>query len=484
MPCVSEFEHKSTPHPDEPKDVTVTDEEIDALEKQFASLKIEVLQKIYWHQYPNGRLEAIHPKLVRVRKDGTFFMYDDEKLQDSPKPGHTPSPQHTRPRRGDSAGYPIIVDQPGTANDPIIIKDPGNSAQDPIVLDIPQTSAVVPITRAPAASLVPPRATNPIVIVSIPEATENDMEVASQIKVKGADGSKGRGRMRLESTPESDSGSSRASSSPGICSSLFNTPFAVPASPSPVVEDAAFANQISMFIARLGRPPDSYPYENVQSDLPPGTFDVPELGTLPAALPTPDPFVMPAAVGVPAVCPPTISAPSEVPAIDPVHTNQPPTLNEALAEFFESINMYNVPQVQDLLQSDSDLEWSVLSSSSSSCVSPRATIPAPSPQAQIIVEPQLDPLTQMQTSQLDSWKALYGADTCLELPRMKDIPPPSAWESGFDPTVQAFLDQLWASDAAADAIADAAARPVADSYTALPSQGFDPFNFDYRSITG
>ncbi len=365
----SEFEHKSTPHPNEPKDVTVTDEEMDALVKQFAGLKIEALKKIYWHQYPDGRLEAIHPKLVRVRKDGTFFMYDDEELQYNSKLTPAPLPRPIRRRRGDSANRSISVDQPGTsASDPITIKDPSGSAQRPIVLDIPGASTAVPIpvgisvsdpivvdapgaptrdpivvsmTETPAASSVPPRATNPIVIVRIPEATEDDMEMASQVNMKGATESQGRG--------------------------LF-TSFAMPSPSYPAVGDA---NE-PMFIAQLGFPPSSYPHENMQSSISPGIFNVPEPGMLPAEfLPaTSAPSEVAAIYVVHTDQPRTLDeefaeifgsvdtctipqaqilpAYSAPPAIDTVHTNQPRTLDEELAEFFESMSTYNVPQVQFL----------------------------------------------------------------------------------------------------------------------------------------
>ena len=493
IPCASEFEHKSTPHPDEPKDVTVTDDEMDALEKQFAGLKIEVLKKIYWHQYPDGRLEAIHPKLVRVRKDGTFFMYDDEELQECPKPTPLPTRPPTRPRRGESINRPIIIDKPGSStSDPIIINDPGSSAQEPIVLGIPGASAVEPIlvgfpgtcvsdaiivdgpgtsvadpivvhypgisvndpivvdvnvTEASASPSALPRAANPVVIVSIPEATEEDMEPTSQVKVKGTDSSKGKGHiLPHESTPESDSGSSRANSSPGTSFSPFNT------SPSfPIVGDAIFANKPDIFVTELGLPPAlyPYPYEDAQNSFPPGTFDVPAPGTLPADLSIFDPFVMSAITGVPVDCPPVNSSPPEVPAVDPVQTHQRRTLEEEFAEIFKNIDTHN-PQVQIFPQGE--IDWDALLApptvatvyqSIPEVPGSASNLPAPVPQAQI-VEPQLDLLTQMQTGQFDTWTALYG-NTYLELPRIEDIPPPSAWEGAFDPTLQEFLDQLWAS---------------------------------------
>ena len=367
MLWVSEFEHKSTPHPDEPKDVTVTDEEMDALTKQFAGLKIEVLKKIYWHQYPDGRLEAIHPKLVRVRKDGTFFMYNDEELHESPKLTPTPLPLPARPRRGDNASHPLLVDRPGiSARDPVFIKDPigldipGASAAvsihagrsgGPIVIDVPGASASDPIamgmTDTPAASSAPPQATNPIVIVNIPDATDDDMEMASQVKVKGAAESKGNGRIISSTTP---------------------------APSSPAVGDAAFANELDVFIAGIALSSSSYPNENVQSALPPGAFDVPEPGTLPAEYPPSNsaPFGLPAIYPVHINQPHTLeelvgvvgsvnmfnvpqaqilaanSVPPEVPAIDPVHIDQRYTLDEVFGEFFDSMNSFNVPQVQFL----------------------------------------------------------------------------------------------------------------------------------------
>ena len=367
---VAEFEHKSTPHPDKPKEVTVTDEEMDALTKQFAGLKIEVLKKIYWHQYPDGRLEAIHPKLVRVRKDGTFFMYDDEELQDSPK--HTPTylPRPTRPRRGDHASQAITVDQPGTSASHPIIKGSGSSGQEPIVLDIPRASAAVPIpgisvsgpmivdgpgasasypivvgtTEVPAAPSAPPQPTNPMVIVSIPEATEEDMGMANQVKVRTADESKVKGRT---------------------------TEFAMPAPSSPAVGDAAFSGKLDMFIAEFGLSPSSPHPGNVQNALPPGIFNVPEPGTLPAeylpanSAPSEVPAVYPVHTNQPYTREeleeffggvnlpqphifPADSAPPEVPDIDPVHIDQRRTLDEVLAEFFESMKSYNVSQVQVL----------------------------------------------------------------------------------------------------------------------------------------
>ena len=329
MPRVAEFEHKSTPHPDKPKDVTVTDKEMDALTKQFAGLKIEVLKKIYWHQCPDGRLEAIHPKLVRVRKDGTFFMYDDEELQDSPKHGPTHLPRPARPGRSDNAGQAITVDEPGTPARHPITKGSGSSRQDPIVLDIPRASAAVPIsgislsdpmvvdgpgasasyptvvgtTEVPAASSAPPRATNPIVIVNIPEATEDDMGMANQVEVKTVDESKRKG---------------------------LTAEFAMPAPSSPAVGDAPFTNELDMLIAEFGLSPSSYHPSNVQIALPPGIFDIPEPGTLPAE------YL------------PANSAPPEVTAVDPVHTDQRRTLDEVLAEFFESMKSYNISQVQVL----------------------------------------------------------------------------------------------------------------------------------------
>ena len=422
---VSEFDHKSTPRPEEPKDVTVTDEEMDALTKQFASLKIEVLQKIYWHQCPDGRLEAIHPKLVRVRKDGTFFMYDDEELQDSPK--HTPThlPRPARPRRGDNASQAITVDRPGTSASHPIIKGSGSSGQEPIVLDIPRASVAVPIpgisvsdpmvvdgpgasasypivvgmTEVPAASSAPSQATNPMVIVSIPDATEDDIGMAHQVKVKTADESNRKG---------------------------LTTEFAIPAPSSPAVADAAFAIELDNFITEFGLSPSPYHPNDEQLALPPGIFDVPDPGTLPAeCLPAisapsevsaiypvhtdpphtheepaefigdvnvPQPQIVPAnsaALEVPAIDPvhtdqprtleevlaeffesmksykvshkvsqvqvlPANSALPEVPAIDPVHIDHPHTLDEGLAEFFESISTYHVPQAQILSQCDSD----------------------------------------------------------------------------------------------------------------------------------
>ena len=365
MLYVSKFEHQSTPHPDSPKDVTVTDEEMETLAKQFAGLKIEVLKKIYWHQYPDGRPEAIHPKLVRVRKDGTFFMYDDAELKDSPKLTPTSLPRSTQLRRGDSASHPIIVDRPSTsASDPIAIKDHSSSAHGPIVPDIPGASAAIPIlagvsvsgpivvdvpgaftsdpivvgkSEASAASSALPQATNPIVIVSIPAATECDMEMTSQVKGRGVAESKGNERT---------------------------TSFATTAPLPSAVGDDAFANELDMFISRLPLPPSS---------LPPGIFDVPEPGTLPAEYPPANsaPFEGPAIYPVHTDQPRTLdeelaeiiesvntcndpqaqvlpanSVPFEVPAIDPVPTDQACTLDEGLAEFFESMNTYNVPQVQ------------------------------------------------------------------------------------------------------------------------------------------
>ena len=373
---VTEFEHKSTRHPDKPKDVAVTDEEMDALSKQFAGLKIEVLEKIYWHQYPDGRLEAIHPKLVRVRKDGTFFMYDNEKLQGSPKHTPTPLPVPTRPRRGDNASCAITIDQPDTSASGSIFKGSGSSEQGPIVLDIPRASAPVPIpgisvsdpmiVDVPGASTsdpivvdmievpasAPPRATNPIVIVSIPEASEDDIGMVNQIKVKKDDESKGK---RL--TPE----------------------FAMPAPSSPAVGDTTFPNALGMFIAELGQSPSAYQHDNVQISLPPGIFDVPEPGTLPAeylpsnSAPSQPPAIYPVhtnqphtlgelaeifeSVNVPqAKILPANSAPPEVPAIDPVQTKQRRTLDEVLAEFFESMKSYNDPQVQVLPANFAPLE--------------------------------------------------------------------------------------------------------------------------------
>jgi len=277
--------------------VTVTDEEMEALTKQFAGLKIEVLKKIYWHQCSDGRLEAIHPKLVRVRKDGTFFMYDDDELKDSLKLTH-----------GNNASRPLTVDQPGTYPvDPIINKDPGSSVSDPIVIDAPDASAsgstIVDKRGAPTASSAPPRATNPIVIVTIPEATEHDMKTASQVKMKGAAESKGKGGV---------------------------TSFAIPTPSPPTVGDDTLANELDMFIARHCLPPSPYPHENVQSSLPPGIFDVPEPGTLPAEYP------------------PANSAPSELPGIYPVHTDQLPTLDGEHPEIIGGVDMCNIPQVQTL----------------------------------------------------------------------------------------------------------------------------------------
>ena len=345
--------------------MTVTDEEMEALAKQFAGLKIEVLKKIYWHQCPDGRFEAIHPKLVRVRKDGTFFMYDDEELKNGSKLTPTPLPLPTQPRRGDSASRRLTIDQPSiSTSNPIIIKNPGKdiprasaavpilvgtSSSDPSVVNAPGPSASGPIvvdsTGAPTASSALPRATNPIVIVSIPEATKDDMEIVNQVKVKEATESKGKG--------------SATSSTPWLAA----------------VGDAAFVNELDMFIAQLRLPPSSYLHENVQSPLPPGIFDVPEPGTLPAEYPPANsaPFEGPA------ICPahtdqhrtldeelveiiesvnmcnvpqaqvlPANSVPFEVPSIDPIPTDQACTLDEGLAEFFESMNTYNVPQVQVL----------------------------------------------------------------------------------------------------------------------------------------
>ena len=346
MLYVFEFEHKSTPHPDSPKDVTVADEEMDALTKQFAGLKIEVLKKIYWHQCPDGRLEAIHPKLVRVRKDGTFFMYDDEDLQDSPK--HTPThlPRPAQARRGDNADRAITIDKPGTSASHPIIKGSGSSGQEPIVLDIPRSSAAVPIpgisvsdpmvvdgpgasascpivvgmTEVLAAPSAPPRATNSIVIVSIPEATEDDIGMANQVKEKTADESKRKG---------------------------LTTEFAIPAPSSPAVGDVAFANELDMFIAEFGLSPSPYHPSNVQLALPPGIFDDPGPGTLPAeclpasSAPSEVSAIYPVHTNQPHIFP-VNSAPPEVPAIDPVHTDQRRTLEEVLAEFFESMKSYNV----------------------------------------------------------------------------------------------------------------------------------------------
>ena len=334
---------------------------MDALAKQFAGLKIEVLKKIYWHQYPDGRLEAIHPKLVRVRKDGTFFMYDDEELQDGPKLTPTPLLRPTRPRRGDNASHPIVIDEPGiSASDPIFIKDPigldilgahTGRFGDPIVVDVPGAFASDPIAmgviEAPPASSAPPRATNPIVIVSIPAATDDDMEMASQVKVKGAAESKGNRSI---------------------------TPSATPAPSSPAVGDAAFANELNVFIAEIGLSSSSYPHDNVQSALPLGAFDIPEPGTLPAEYPPSNsaPFELPAIYPVHISQPHTLeelagvvgsvntfnvpqaqllaanSVPPEVPAIDPVRIDQRYALDEVFGEFFESMNSFDVPQVQFL----------------------------------------------------------------------------------------------------------------------------------------
>ena len=552
IPCISEFERKSTPHPAEPKDVTVTDEEMDAMVKQFASLKIEVLKKIYWHQYPDGRIEVFHPKLVRVRKDGSFFMYEEE-LQESPKPTSTPLPTRpARPKREDKASPTIPRDithqlsilgttstiwtveakalrlciksrqrplprmgrtehdQPGaSASRPIVIKDSGSSARAPIILDIPEASAAEPIlvgfpsasanndvvgtshtnpivvhypgisasdpiivdvpgastsdpivvdvsgasvsdpiavdiTEPPAASSTLPRAANPTV-VSIPDATEEDVEMASQVKVKGADGIKGKGRMPShESTPESDSGSSRAGSAPVTSFTPFNASFATSGQSTSPVRDPAIANNLDHFIAQLGLPPASSPHGDVQYSLPPGVFDPPRSCTLPADLRTLDPFIKPA----PAEYFPVSSASSGV--TDPIYIRQPRTLEEEFAEIFKGVNTYSAPQAQ--IMPACNIDWDALLSPTIAATVyqsipevPRAALPAPVPQAQIIPEPQFDLLTQMQTGQLDTWEALYGADTYLELPRIEDIPPPSAWEGAFDPTLQAFLDQLHAS---------------------------------------
>ena len=535
IPCASEFEHKSTPHPEEPKDVTVTDEEMDALEKQFAGLKIEVLQKIYWHQYPDGRLEAIHPKLVRVRKDGTFFMYDDEELHEG-SPTTLP-PRPTRPRRGDSANRPIIVDQPGTSvNDPITIQDPGSSAQEPIVLDIPGATAADPIfvglpgtsvsdaivvdvpgtspadpivvhypgisisdpivvdvpgasasdpivvdtKGAPSGSSGLPRAINPIVVVNIPEATEEDMGLAACAEVKEA--SKGKGRMLShESTPESDSGSSRASTSPGTGFSPFNGSFAISSPSLPVIGNDIFANGPDILGTQLGSQPVfyPYPYNEIQSSLPPDIFDVLAPGSLPGDLSILDPFAMSATTGIPTDCLLVNSAPPQVPVVDPVQTQRRRTLEEEFAEIFKGIDVHN-PQVQ--FSPQGEIDWDALLApptvatvyqSIPEVPGSASVLPAPVPQAQIVVEPQLDLLTQMQTGQFDTWEALYG-DTYPELPRIEDIPPPSAWEGAFDPTLQEFFDRLWASEAATSA----GAAPTADSFSTfvtLPSQGFDTF---------
>ena len=535
IPCVSKFEHKSTPHPNEPKDVTVTDEEMDALEKQFTGLKIEVLQKIYWHQYPDGRLEAIHPKLVRVRKDGTFFMYDDEELQEGSHTTRPPRP--TRPRRGDCASRPIVVDQPGTsASDPITVQDPGSSAKEPIVLDIPGATAANPIfvglpgtsvsdaivvdvpgtsatdpivvhypgisisdpivvdvpgvsasdpivvdtKEAPFGPSALPRAINPIVVVNIPEATEEDMGLAGYAEVKGA--SKGKGRMPShESTPESDSGSSRASTSPGTGFSPFNASFAISSPSLPIIGNAISANRPDILGTQLGLPPALYPYphDEIQRPLPPGIFDVPASGLLPGDLSIPDPFAMSVTTGIPTDYLPVNSATPEVPVIDPVQTQQRRTLQEEFAEIFKDFDVYN-PQVQ--FSPQGEIDWdaplepptvAMVYQSIPEVPGSAGIMPAPVPQAQIMVEPQLDLLTQMQTGQFDTWEALFG-DTYLELPRTEDIPPPSAWEGPFDPTLQEFFDRFWVSEAATSA----GAAPTADSssaFVALPSQGLDTF---------
>ena len=545
IPCISEFEHKSNPHSDEPKDVTVTDEEMDALEKQFANLKIEVVKKIYWHQYPDGRLEAIHPKLVRVRKNGTFFMYDDEELQENLGPTPAPFPvRPTRPRRGDNASRPIIVDQPGTsASDPIIINDPGSSAKEPIVLDIPGASGANPIlvgfpgtsasdaliVDAPGTSAADPimvhyagisssdpiivdvpgasasdsiavdtvevpstssalsQATNPIVIVSIPHITEEDMKSASQIKVKGGGATPGEERMPSHETwPGSDSGSSRASSSPSTSVSPSNASFAIPSPSFSFVGDPTFATGTEMFVTQHSLPPASYlySYEDVQTSLPAGIFDPPLPGTIPVDLAMLNPFVTPATTVVSAESYFVESVLPEVPIIDPVQIHEPRTLEEKFAEIFKNINTYN-PQAQILRQSDIDLDTLLAPSTVATVYQSIPEVPGSAsnlqPQAQIVVEPQPDLFMQMQTGQFDTWAALYGG-TYPELPRMEDIPPPSAWEGAFDPTVQEFLDQLLASDAAADA----AAASMGDFTTsaALLSQGFDTFNLEFSSITG
>ena len=507
---------------------------MDALERQLAGLKIEVLKKIYWHQYPDGRLEAIHPKLVRVRKDGTFFMYDDEELHEgSPT---TPPPRPTRPRRGDSASRPIIVDQPGTsASDPIAIQDPGSSAQEPIVLDIPGATAadpifvglpgtsvsdaivvdvpgtsaadpivvhypgisisdpivvdvpgasasdpiIVDVKGVPSSSSALPQAINPIVVVNIPEATEEDMGLAACTGVKEA--SKGKRRMPShESTPESDSGSSRASTSPGTGFSPFNA-FSNSSPSLPVIGNAIFANRPDMLSTQLGLQPTlyPYPYNEIQSSVPPDIFDVLAPGSLPGDLSILDPFAMSATTGIPTDCLPVNSAPPQVPVIDPVQTQQRRTLEEEFAEIFKGFDVHN-PQVQ--FSPQGEIDWDALLTpptvatvyqSIPQVPGSASILPAPVPQAQIVVEPQLDLLTQMQTGQFDTWEALFG-DTYLELPRIEDIPPPSAWEGAFDPTLQEFFDRLRASDTAASA----GAAPTADSssaFVALPSQGFDPF---------
>ena len=534
IPCVSEFEHKSTPRPDEPKDVTVPDEEMDALEKQFAGMKIEVLKKIYLHQYSDGHIEIIHPKLVRVRKDGSFFMFDDDELKGSPKPTPTSLPaQPIRSKRGDSASRPIIVDQPGaSASDPITIQDPGSSAQEPIVLDIPGATAADPIfvglpgtsvsdaivvdvpgtstadpivvhypgisisdpivvdvpgasasdpivvdtTEAPSGSSALPRAVNPIVVINIPEATEEDMGLAGYAEVKGA--SKGKGRMPShESTPESDSGSSRASTSPGTGFSPFNASFAISSPSLPVIGNAMSANRPGMLDTQLGLPPAlyPYPYDEIQSYLHPGIFDVPASGPLPGGSIL-DPFAMPATTGIPTDSPPVNSTTPQVPVIDSVQTQQRRTLEEEFAEIFKGIDVYN-PQVQ--FSPQGEINWDALLAPPVTTVyqsipevpGSASILPAPVPQAQIVVEPPLDLLTQMQTGQFDTWEALYG-DTYLELPRIEDIPPPSAWEGAFDPTLQEFFDRLWASDAATSAGAAPTVDP-SSAFVTLPSQEFD-----------
>jgi hypothetical protein len=349
MPFASEFEHKSTPHPDSPIDVTVTDEKMEALTKQFAGLKIEVLEKIYWHQYPDGRLEAIHPKLVRVRKDGTFFMYDDEELKDNPKLTPTPLPWTTQPRPGDSARHPLTVGQPGAStSDPIVVDAPGPSESDPIVVDK---------IEDPAASSAPPRATNPIVIVSIPEANEYDTKMASQVKATGAAESKGKGGL---------------------------TSFAIPTPPPPAVGDAAFANELDMFIAQHGLRPNSYPHENVQSSLPPGIFDVPEPGTLPAEYSAAE------------------SAPSEVPTIYPVHTDQLRTLDEELAEIFRSVDPCNVPQVQTL---------------------PANPAPSEAPAIDPAIDPIIDPVHTDKARTLDEQLApFFESMNTYNIPQVQFLP--------------------------------------------------------------
>lgn len=78
---------------------------------------------------------------------------------------------------------------------------------------------------------------------------------------------------------------------------------------------------------------------------------------------------------------------------------------EELAEFFKT---YDTLHAQILPQSDSDLDVlfapPVVTSMYQSTA--EATLPAPVPQAQIVLGPQSDPLTQMETGHLDTWTVL------------------------------------------------------------------------------